>query len=105
MLARSPARSPCWRPITQRASASAPQLGRWPRSTPGSGAGSASSTPSGSSPKHLRPYVKQQWPPLLVAAIATLVIAAADVASPLPLAYLIDHVLTVGGKGTEVDLS
>ena len=53
----------------------------------------------------LRPYVKQQWPPLLIAAIATLVIAAADVASPLPLAYLIDHVLTVGGKGTEVDLS
>ena len=53
----------------------------------------------------LRPYVRQQWPPLLVAAIATLVIAAADVASPLPLAYLIDHVLTVGGKGTEVDLS
>ena len=52
----------------------------------------------------LRPYVRQQWPPLLIAAISTLVIAAADVASPLPLAYLIDHVLTVGGKGTEVDL-
>jgi hypothetical protein len=53
----------------------------------------------------LKPYVSQQWPPLLVAAIATLVLAGADVASPLPLAYLIDHVLTVGGKGTGVDLS
>ena len=52
----------------------------------------------------LRPYINQQWPPLLIAAIATLVIAAADVASPWPLAYLIDHVLTVGGKGSAVDL-
>ena len=52
----------------------------------------------------LRPYVRQQWPPLLIAAIATFVLAGADVASPLPLAYLIDHVLTVGGKGTGVDL-
>ncbi|MDX6573959.1 MAG: ATP-binding cassette, subfamily bacterial, partial [Gaiellales bacterium] len=52
----------------------------------------------------LRPYVKQQWPPLLIAAIATFILAGADVASPLPLAYLIDHVLTVGGKGTGVDL-
>ncbi|MDX6537510.1 MAG: hypothetical protein QOD37_1851 [Gaiellales bacterium] len=45
----------------------------------------------------LKPYVKQQWPPLVIAAIATLVIAAADVAAPIPLAYLIDHVLQKGG--------
>ena len=51
----------------------------------------------------LRPYVKQQWPPLLVAALATFVLAGADVVSPLPLAYLIDHVITVGGKGSGVD--
>jgi hypothetical protein len=52
----------------------------------------------------LKPYVGRQWPPLLIAGIATLVLAGADVASPLPLAYLIDHVLTVGGKGKELNL-
>ena len=46
----------------------------------------------------LRPYVGQQWPPLVTAGIATLVLAGADVASPLPLAYLIDHVLMPPAK-------
>ncbi len=47
----------------------------------------------------LRPYVRQQRLPLSVAALATFVIAGADVAAPLPLGYVLNN-LKHGGLDT-----
>ena len=49
----------------------------------------------------LRPYVRQQRMPLGLAAVATFVIAGADVASPLPLGYVLNH-LKHGGLDTSM---
>jgi ABC-type multidrug transport system fused ATPase/permease subunit len=45
----------------------------------------------------LAPFVRQQWPALAVAALATLVITAAELAQPFPLKLAIDRL--IGGNG------
>ena len=43
--------------------------------------------------KVLRPYILEQWRALLGAAVATLVLALAELAKPWPIALIVDHVI------------
>jgi ATP-binding cassette, subfamily B, bacterial len=45
----------------------------------------------------LAPFLRRQWPALVVAAVSTVVVAAAEVLRPFPLKLVIDHLFAGGG--------
>ncbi len=47
----------------------------------------------------LRPFLRRQWPALVVAAFATVVATAADLANPFPLKFVIDRLFREGHQG------
>jgi ATP-binding cassette, subfamily B, bacterial len=52
----------------------------------------------------LAPYLRRQWRALVVAAVSTVVVAAAEVLRPFPLKFVIDHLFAGGSAPDSFDL-
>jgi hypothetical protein len=52
----------------------------------------------------LAPFLRSQWRALVVAAVATVVVAAAEVLRPFPLKFVIDHLFAGGSVPESFDV-
>jgi ATP-binding cassette subfamily B protein len=52
----------------------------------------------------LAPFLRRQWPALVVAGVSTVVVAAAEILRPFPLKFVIDHLFADGGAPDSFEL-
>jgi ATP-binding cassette, subfamily B, bacterial len=60
--------------------------------------------PQSSTWQVLAPFLRRQWRALVVAAVSTVIVAAAEVLKPFPLKFVIDHLLAGGSVPEAFDI-